>query len=168
MSAIVMGAIAAAGAVVGVVRENSAATAELQQFGRHAAAVEMKRQDRQQDLVGTAYAVAENNQMQKLMLEQSAQADAASQQVAAAASGTEGQSVDLGQIEVEAATGRAMGATEKNLQNQLRNIEAASRSVNIEADAELIDFEPRDTKGQLAGVFLSGLQGYIGAGGFGL
>lgn len=165
--AIATAAIAAAGALINVRRENSSAMQQLEQFGRHQAAIEYQTADKQAQLVGITASVMESNQQQELIIEQSRQADAAATQVAAAASGTAGQSVDLAQQEVEAAAGRAMGTADKQLQNQLRKINAQSRSINLDADAEILDFEYNDTQGQLAEVFLSGLQGFLGAGGFG-
>ena len=165
--AMITAAVAAAGALLNISRENSAATAELEQYGRQRAALEMDAAAKQQNLVGQVAIAAEMHQNQTLSIEQQRMELEAEASVAASTAGVAGSSVDVGAVEIDAAAGRKQGNVEKALQNSLRQLDQASRDIEIQKEAGIAEIDTLDTRGQLAGVFLEGLRGFVGAGGFG-
>ena len=167
MSAIAAAAVAAATAVVGILNERSSSNKELQDYGKHLAAVEADRQRAQQGLVGQGAAVMEMRQQRDLTIQKNAMTSSSDAAVAAAAAGSSGQSVEMTQTQIESHAAQAQFSADKQLQNQLRNIDQASRDINFEADKEIFDYEPRSGRGDLSKVFLEGLQGYVFGGGFG-
>ena len=124
-------------------------------------AIDINAAMQQEALSSEAARIQQTTQQRHLKVEQNRAADEANAQVAAAASGTGGQSVELTATEIESSAGRAAGNIETQAGNLLGGIEQASRDINISAEAQKSNLEPLDTRGQLLNVFGAGLQGFL-------
>ena len=162
-TAIAAGAIKAAGALVGNMQKNSEAERQMEQYAIDMAAIDTNVAMQQEALNTQAYAIQQTTQNREMQVEQNLAVDEANAKVAAATSGTAGQSVDLTEVEVAATAGRARGTIETQAQNLFAGVDQASRDINISADAQKQNLEPPDRRGQLLQVFGAGLQGFLGA-----
>ena len=156
-------AVSAAGAVVGNMQKNSEAQRHMEQYAINMAAIDTNAAMQQEALSSEAAKIQQTTQQRHIQVEQNQAANEANAQVAAAASGTAGQSVELTTIEIAASSGRAAGTIETQSGNLLEGINQASRDIELSADAQRHDIEPLDTRGQLLSVFSAGLQGFLGA-----
>lgn len=160
-TAIVGAAIAAAGALVGNMQKNSEMNRELAKYGADLAAIDANRAQAQADLSKSVSSFQQTQQSRALQIEQNLQATQAEQQVAAAASGTTGQSVEVTQNQSEAHAGLAQGNLEAQEVNAMNRFDQQSRDIELQADAARRDLDYVEPRGQLLDVFSAGLRGFL-------
>lgn len=154
-------AVSAASALVGNMQKNSEATRQIEQFAIDMVAIDTNAAMQQEGLSAQASSLQQNVQQQSLQIEMSEAATQAEMEVAAAASGTAGQSVDIGLTSASSSAGRAQGTLQQQEKNMTNFIEQSSRDIEFAADAARSDLEVGDTKGQLLEIFGAGLQGFL-------
>ena len=161
--AIVTTALAVAGALAGQMRERSETVRLAKEHGKMLAGVDVSAGVQQEQLVSTAYSTLTQAKSQELTVEQNVQAVAAQKTVNAAASGTKGQSIDVGLIDADRQAAFSLAEIDVKRSNRLNQIEQASRDIEIEADLARSDFHADDasTAGRLLELFSSGVQGYL-------
>ena len=156
MSAIVAGAWMAASAVLAGVSSNRQKNIKNQHLinanARRDASIEADMLRKQEALSGQAAEIAEVNQRNELRIEQASAVRAADAQVAAAAAGVKGTSVDMTQSAIEFNTGTKRGSLDRELQKQLKRVDQMSRDINItgEASKQVLDIDTSRTGAGLA------------------
>lgn len=162
ITAIAGAAIGASRMIVNNRQKDSAASREVELYGRQQVTIDTNAAIQQESLVQNAATAMQTAQQASLQVEQNAMADQAATEVAAAVAGTAGQSVDLSITESEASAGRAQGAVDQREINALNQIDQASRDIAIAADAAKMDIELPNKEGDLLNVFSAGLLGFLG------
>lgn len=162
VSSMVMAGLNVAGGLLENRREDSQATYQAKQMGVHDANIEVQQALQQQALSAQAALVSEHAASAHLQKDMRTSTDKANAELAAATAGVEGNSVEVGEAQLDISNAQAAGAIETHKSNALRQVDQTSRDIDIAAEGQKVDFEPLDTKGRLAGTFLSGLNTLLG------
>lgn len=156
-------AISAAGAIVNNMQQRSELTFMLEKYGADMAAADANAYREQEQLSGQASAVQQTAQQQRLLVEQNQAATQAQMEVAAAAAGVEGVSVDTTMAQTDISSAMAINAVDNQEANAMTQIEQRSRDIALNRASQDYDLDVSNAMGgALLNVFNAGLRGFLG------
>ena len=159
MSAIAAGAWIVGSAVVSGVMSNRQKQIKNEQLvtanAYREASIDAEIRRQQDALSAQSREVQEVYQRNQLRIEQQGAVRAAEAQVASAAAGTKGQSVDMTQTAIQHSEGTQVGNLERQTEAQLNRIDQAFRDIAItgEASKKVLDLDTSMTGAGLANLF---------------